>query len=250
MTKIKNKLSVATALLGGVLSHHYGSKLLDYRDTMAASQEQALKDQAAEQDIISIKNKLTELSNETKDLSEKLSQVVENKNISELKLKEAHDKLEQSADMCNVAKEILDKGSEQMNPGYYSKAYNAIMRCHEGQSDAFSAVKSLYDDINKNKFIPGLDDLNNYLNSLSLLELSALFNSVILFLICILITNIIITLTSNELINYLKLEDRFPKLSKFLKLRLKFQKYYVILHFIFIIFVAIGAIGLNSLVFI
>lgn len=105
-------------------------------------------------------------------------------------------------------------------------------------------------DISKNNFIPGLDQLNNYLNSLSLLELSALFNSIILFLICILLINIIITLISNEIIIYFKLEDIFPKLNTFFQLRLKFQRYYLILNFIIILVVAIGAIALNSLVLI
>ena len=60
--------------------------------------------------------------------------------------------------------------------------------------------------------------------------------------------NIIITLLSNELINYFNLDIKFPKISNILKWRLKFQKYYLILNFIFIFVIAIGAIVLNTLV--
>jgi hypothetical protein len=70
-----------------------------------------------------------------------------------------------------------------------------------------------------------------YLNSLSLWELSALYHLIELVVIAILTFNVLSAVLGNEIIKYFKLEESFPKLSAFLRLRLKFQKYYLTLSF-------------------
>lgn len=217
MIKLRNQLAAATGLLIGIVGHHYGSKLLEFRETMAAAKEQELKDQAAAQNIGEIKNNLSQLTDQSKTISNQLSELANAKKISDVKLELASQNLDTSKAHCDTVKEILEKGSEQVTPDYYSKAYKAAVKCQEAQNEAIKALKSLIDDISKNNLIPGLENLYNYLNSLNLLELSALFNILILFLICILLINIIVTNLSNELINYFNLEKRFPKISNILK---------------------------------
>jgi hypothetical protein len=93
-----------------------------------------------------------------------------------------------------------------------------------------------------------LNSFYEYLNSLNLLELSALFHLLILSLICIFLINIISTVLGNEIINYFNLDQKYPKISKFLKIRLKFQRYYLILNFSLMFIFIITAIIMNILV--
>lgn len=218
MTKLKNKLTIIASGLVTIAGHHYGSKLLDYKAEMAASKDQRLRDIAAEQDMSNVHSGLEVLSNQTKTLADKIQELVTIRDVNINKLEEVNTLLDKSNKFCDATKEILEKGSEQVTPEYYSKAYYAALKCQESQAQALKKVKSLVDLMNKNSISPpGLDSFYNYLDSLNLLELSAFFNLLILFLISILVCNIIITLISNELIIKFKLEERFPKISKILK---------------------------------
>jgi|ERR1700761_441623 len=217
MLKLRNQLTFLAGGLTTIVGHHYGSKLLDYKAEMQAANDQALRDQAQAQDMGKVHSGLGKLSDQMNGLADKISELVSAKNVNNSKLEKAAELLDISKKHCDTTKEILEKGSEQVTPEYYSKAFQAATRCQEAQNKTVEAVKSLIEDINKNNLIPGLDNFYNYLNSLNLLELSALFNLLILFLICILVINIIITLLSNELINYLNLDIRFPKISNILK---------------------------------
>ena len=49
MKGVKNSLTAVGTFLAGVVGHHYVSKLLDYKNEMAASKEQELKDLAQQQ---------------------------------------------------------------------------------------------------------------------------------------------------------------------------------------------------------
>ena len=77
----------------------------------------------------------------------------------------------------------------------------------------------------KNKFVSGLTGLNDYLNSLSILEVSALFHILGSLLILITAFNILSVFFSNEIIKFFNLESKYPKLAKFFHLRRLFQKY-------------------------
>jgi len=55
---------------------------------------------------------------------------------------------------------------------------------------------------------------------------------------------------SNEIINFFKIEEKFPKLIGVLRIRLKFQKYYLILSFSLIFILAMASILIDLLVLI
>jgi hypothetical protein len=98
---------------------------------------------------------------------------------------------------------------------------------------------------NKFNFSLNLDSFYAYLDSLTLLEESALLHIFIFIFILLTLFNLISILFVNEIIKYFKLEDKHPYLNKVLTLRLKFQKYYLILNFIILILVCLGALFLN-----
>ena len=89
-----------------------------------------------------------------------------------------------------------------------------------------------------------------YLDTLSLLELSAVFHILILILIVLLLSNIFSVLFGNEIINYFNLDTKYPKLNGYFKLRLKFQRYYLFVNILAIFIICLILISINLLVLI
>jgi hypothetical protein len=246
MIKIKNQLTGLGVFLGGIVTHHYGSKLLEYKSEMLASKEQELKELADQSNMETVNKKLDKLVQGHETLIEKVNKLL-NKYVPDSDLADVGQKIEYSANQCKTVKTMLEKGPENITPDFYSKVYNASVRCYDAQLSAQEAVDKILENLN-NKFVSNFDFLSDYLNSLNLLELSALFHLIVLFLISIFTINILSAVLGNEIINYLNLEKKFPKLSNFFKIRLKFQRYYLILNFSFMFIICIVAFILNILV--
>ena len=71
-------------------------------------------------------------------------------------------------------------------------------------------------------------NIYDYLDSLTLLEESSLLHIFMFSIILLILTGIIGTLLSNEIIKYFDLENKYPSLHTFLKIRSKLQRYYLI----------------------
>ena len=109
-------------------------------------------------------------------------------------------------------------------------------------------IKNLINN-STNKFINSFEDFHNALLNLSFednLHVLHLTGSLSIFL-CL--TTIISIIYTNQLIDYLKLEVRYPKIAKYLLLRKKLQNYYLLFNafIIFIICTIIFIVNLNLL---
>jgi hypothetical protein len=83
------------------------------------------------------------------------------------------------------------------------------------------------------------------LSTLSGTELGALtylFSSVLILLCLFTIIGIVY---SDFLLSYLKLEERYPRLGRYIKLRKVFQHYHLIINFLIIIITLLAIIYLN-----
>lgn len=101
-------------------------------------------------------------------------------------------KLDYEVKQCKTVKAILDKEPENLDLDFYRAAYRATDACERAFQDANDAIKALVDSL-KNPLVSNLN-LNSfyeYLNSLSLLELSALYHLIVLMLICLISFNIL-----------------------------------------------------------
>jgi hypothetical protein len=107
--------------------------------------------------------------------------------------------------------------------------------------------------IYKNKFLGDSGDSikeiinkwNEVLSTLSPTELGALtylFSSVLILLCLITIMGIVY---SDLLLNYFKLEEKYPKLGQYFKIRKMFQQYYLFINFMIIIITLLAIIFLN-----
>ena len=64
-------------------------------------------------------------------------------------------------------------------------------------------------------------------------------NNSLLYLPFTTLISIIFIFYGNIILNYFNLEDRYPKIAKIIQLRRQFQRYYMILSILMIIFVCI-----------
>jgi hypothetical protein len=86
---------------------------------------------------------------------------------------------------------------------------------------------------------------NDYISNLNTEQLGALAHILASIFILFCLFSIISVFYGDKLLIYLKLEERFPKLAKFIKLRRIFQHYYFLLNTILIIITLIYVIYVN-----
>ena len=71
-----------------------------------------------------------------------------------------------------------------------------------------------------------------------------------MFVVIILnVINILSVLFGNEIIRFFNLEERYPKLGIFFKLRIKLQRYYLMWSVFILFLVCISGIGIDILLF-
>lgn len=102
-----------------------------------------------------------------------------------------------------------------------------------------------------NKFFNsnGLDDFKNYLSSLPIEKVGALGHILISIAILLSLLSIISVFYGEFLIKYFNLEEKFPRIAKFIQLRRKFQQYYFTFNIIAIILALLLIIYVNFIVF-
>lgn len=218
------------------------------------SKEMEMKNAMERENMEIMQNKLNSIIKNNETLSNNVEKLID-KHVPESQLLEVNKMLDFGAKQCNNVKEILDKGPDNLNLEFYQKAYRAAVRCESATREASESVRKLIDSLNdSNKLISDFNfnftgkSFYEYLNSLSLIEVSALYHIIVLLLITILSFNVLSAVLGNEIIKYFKLEENFPKLAGLLKLRLKFQKYYLTLSFSLIFLLIFASIQINLLV--
>ena len=90
-------------------------------------------------------------------------------------------------------------------------------------------------------------NIYDYLDSLTLIEESSLM---LIFMFSIILLILTGTLLSNEIIKYFNIEDKYPSISTFLKIRSKYQRYYLIWNVFSLFIICIMGIGVNLMIFV
>ena len=237
-TALINSLRGVAGVILGVSAHHFGGKLLDRKEILAG-------DAKGTQCLDNIKSNVDYLVSwaEKKHIPAELNDTIQNKvddivNTSNT-LKDAMDS---SPNMEN-AKEGISKLVKLTNEG--CKCLNELLE---------PLLKSYFRNIGapKNNFISNLNiqNLYDFLDSLTLLEESAFIHILIFIILLCSLINIISIFFGNEIIRYFNLEKRLPKLETIFRLRTKFQRYYLLWNIFIMVIVCILAICLNLLVLI
>jgi len=137
-----------------------------------------------------------------------------------------------------------------------------IKKHMEGLSDGFNKETDLWKDLTeivKNSVGPGPDSNSNltifnqyydYLATLTVEQQGALANILLAIVIFFCLITLISVFFGEVLITYYNLEQRLPRLTRIIKIRRTFQKYYFILNSLIIFIVLLAIIFINILTFI
>lgn len=224
-----------------------GATLLTYKSWFEAKEESN-----------KLKNQMLDIKNEISNLSETVNKDVidnsiKNKIIEEIQpLKESFSKIE-------ILEQKVDSIIEQTQM-FKSKPDSAIMTEIQSSKEEIGKILSktitkleeLEKFLEENEWTKKLSDDNflfnlikeykDYLSTLSVEELCILMNLLVCVFILTCLITIIFAFYGNYFINKLSLETKYPKISGFIKWRIKFQHYYIIVNSIYIV-VALGLIS-------
>jgi hypothetical protein len=225
MKNIFKQLQNLGLFASGIVSHHYGSKLLDYKENFEESKIQAERDAKLEEmakDLKILKDNCSNISNKNDSLMQNTELSIDNISSLQKQLKIAEEKSKSVLDYLNKFNSNSDLSSNKEN-------------LHKEVTDMLSVTDKInklldgFSDKGKgNNFMSNLNGLYGYLNNMSLLEEASLLHILLFLVIMFTVFNILIALFSNEIIKYFDLEKKYPSLDAFFKLRIKFQRYYLI----------------------
>ena len=223
MNNLTLKNTIKTIMFGvtAVAAHHYGSKFLDYKETIETNNIDEMR--------------YTNITEQLEKLHQKTDTLIQNQS--------AHD---QALNTLNKCKESVFNMQSSLEAGKLdeAKAHSDIVKnCIDKAFDIYTNSTNNF----QMNFI--LNALYDYLDSLTLFEESALLHIIFSIIIFLTLIDLMTTLFANELIKYFDLENKHPYLKKFLMLRYKFQRYYFILNFSLLYVIIIVGIGLDLLVF-
>jgi hypothetical protein len=195
-------------------------------------------------------------------LIKKLEQANEASRKSFEKVIELQDKIRITAEKENEVTQIATKAIEELDHATELINNNKDTLTEDVQNVIADYVISSHEKLVKilnintgesqsNKFIGGdwisnvLSYYNNFMETiqtLTLLEQTAVYHIIISFSIIIVSINILLIFYGELFIKYLKIEERFPRLAVFITLRYKFQQFHLLISICYIIIISLGLI--------
>jgi len=152
----------------------------------------------------------------------------------------------------NTSNSISEAVESKLNESMQGK-FNSF---NEEILNSLNKVSEVQEFIDKNlKLIDGsqifklIEDFQNYLHTLSSVQLCILLDIFSIIFIFLCLTSIIFSFYGNFIIEKLSLESKFPKLAGFISIRKKFNHYYVLSNIIYIIINLIIMMHVNFVTF-
>lgn len=121
-----------------------------------------------------------------------------------------------------------------------------------GDTQLVESSKDLDKVLESNVFSPIVDYFNyiqEMLSGLTLEQHACFVNGLGFFLVFLTLNSLVSAYFGNKIINYFKLEKRYPRLAKIIEYRIKFLNYYFILNIVFMYFFTIFFILVNIFFF-
>lgn len=236
---ILKHLKQAGGFAAGIAAHHYGSQFLDNIGKEVGKEEETLVRESFE----IVDNKLNTLSEQVTGLTE-LQRKSMDSNIEFIN--SAEKVIEVAKNVEESAKYITENGATKESVGKLNNDTNILIDAVNNLKDIFSGKSGG----NSSSFVlESYKDYINFLDSLTLLQESAFVHMLFFTYIIMTLFSLIAVFFGNELIKYFDLENKKTYLSRFLKLRAKYQRYYLLWNFFMLFLVCIVGIFLNILAF-
>jgi hypothetical protein len=219
-------------VLSTLAGQHYFGKLLDLKEVRANEKLQTLRSETVNvqleevqknQDVINpnfegLKEKLSSVSDTYKLLMDKCKEAKIPEKVSDEILTNVETMASDTAKLDSILKEACDENT-------YSSVNIIVNNLNTSTFKIKEIVEKFCSD--SNNFVPNLNKFYEFLDSLTLLQESAFIHILVFLVLLCIVFNILGVLFGNEMIKYFNIENKFPSLSSFLKLRAKFQKYYL-----------------------
>lgn len=235
MTKnsLKTLLKTTAGVLLGATSQHIAGQILNAPKEAENAADQKIRDQKMDN--------MYELIRSLKDQVETMQKRFEHKNVEDTTMVSSEDSevVRTSLDVIKTTTESLKNA--EVGDEVLDNKVSQITEAVEKVSNILSK--------SKDKLIPdfSLQAYYDFLDTLSLLEESALLHILIFIFLLLCIFSLFSVFFGNEIIKYFKLEERYPKLELYFKLRTKFQRYYLMWNIFTMLVVCIIGIGIDLL---
>ncbi len=262
MPNLINKIKSTAVFISTVLATHYTTKFLDYQEKAAQLLAQQILDSkldAVKDNVLDVKTALDKATNVWDNISKNLpiNTTNTNKACNADIIQNVSDKTDDTNNLGTYIDQLLKNDSlneQEVKEKIGESVSKIINNANDIQNFIVEYFSSNSTDGGVKNFIGGsninLESLSAYLDSLSLLQESALLHICILITILIVLINIFAALFANEILNYFDLENKYPSISGFLKLRAKLQKYYLTWNILLLLIIILGTICIDILVFV
>nr|YP_010170415.1 LAGLIDADG homing endonuclease [Phanerochaete carnosa]QRZ60397.1 LAGLIDADG homing endonuclease [Phanerochaete carnosa] len=226
--------------IGGGIGYHYVDRAMSYSSTIAERIEQ----QARVDKLNRIESSVTQTQELLKSISSEAN------TLKTTPVKPGH-----SLDSNAVNKVLEDiqgcwqEMSSVANTEYLTpEGQNKLLAGSKNIEQHCEQIQQIIESSNKDSFISWINQLNDYLNSISLLQESAILHVFLFLILIVTVVNILAALLGNEIIKYFNLESRFPRLAIFFRLRTTFQRYYLLWNIFVLVIICFFGIFINVLV--
>ena len=245
-----------TGIFGvGVFVHHYGSKYLGELDEIRDRKRLASQNKLSTEEKL---DKILEMATKTDSSVSNLEESFNN--MSEIQVKSVEQSNRVSSDLNELKNWVSDfkklgetiDSETTLSQESLNKLYGAVDTVSKGIDKLEKTITEILSSNSKNNFMPdiGISKIYEYLDSLTLLEESSLLHIFMFSIILLILTGIIGTLLSNEIVKYFNIEDKYPSISTFLKIRSKYQRYYLLWNVFSLFIICFMGIGVNLMVFV
>ena len=261
MQNLIKQIRASLTFVAGCTTTHFISKTLDLKNTRIEQEAQTLRDQKLElltENVKIVNDKCTELQNSCERILAGFNNNSTFNNFSDTLIQEMSNKAKDTEELGDSLNQLIEKSSLS-DPNVQQQLIDGFKKIQTNSKDLQEFVDLVYTALSSPKgggvdknFIGNFnfDYFTAYLDSLSLLQESALLHILIFIIILLTLINIFAALFANEILKYFDLENKYPSISGFLKLRAKFQKYYLTWNILFLLFLILAAILLNIFIFI
>ena len=248
--KIEKLNKVVTFVSGGV-AYSLIDKLVNYRSDKAEAVLQSNRDQILKKIVTDVKKSsdhITEYFNVFKECRQAFS------NRDNVVMLDKDVTLSQLNAIKSNGSIILSKNKELKSNVDWNldRSYEELLELLKGVDDLIKKVSDNNDSLREtNNIVPCgnvFSDFYQYLESLTILQHTILLDILMFLLLILTVINILSALFGNDIIRYLKLETKFPRLSLFFKVRSSLQRYYLMWNVFVLMFVCMFGIGINIVV--
>ncbi len=246
-------------LLGGVGVlftvgiHHYGDKGLNKFNNMMNSLFGTAKteeefSQAVNENTTQLKSEMQNLDPEGLEMANKVLKILKDANDLKLDNKSLSQKLAENSEKAQGAVNKLEENRSTLlelvkaQGSFDDQQVKAV-----SQADLNKLLSTTNDviaelqKISKSKILPDISNLTDFmtayykfLDSLSICQEAVFLNILVFIMLIIIVFNLSAVFFGNEIIKYFKLEQKYPKLAIFFKIRATFQRYYLFWNIILI----------------